>query len=63
MPSRNGVRLNGPEKAEETIKKANERFEIISSATNDAIFELDFISGKAGIIKYLIIIRMIKFIN
>lgn len=32
--------------AEEAIQKANERFEIISSATNDAIIELDFISGK-----------------
>jgi hypothetical protein len=27
--------------------KANERFERISSATNDAIFELDFSSGKS----------------
>jgi hypothetical protein len=29
-------------KAEEAIKKANERFELIASATNDALFELDF---------------------
>jgi PAS domain-containing protein len=47
-----GVDLTDRKKAEETIKSANERFEIISSATNDAIFELDFISGKAGIISY-----------
>lgn len=32
--------------AEEGTKKANERFEMISSATNDAIFELDFVTGK-----------------
>jgi PAS domain-containing protein len=51
-----GLDLTDRKKAEETIKKANERFEIISSATNDAIFELDFISGKAGIIKYRMII-------
>jgi PAS domain S-box-containing protein len=42
-----GLDLTDRKKAEETIKKANERFEIISSATNDAIFELDFISGKS----------------
>jgi PAS domain-containing protein len=51
-----GLDLTDRKKAEETIKSANERFEIISSATNDAIFELDFISGKAGIIKYRMII-------
>jgi PAS domain-containing protein len=34
-------------KSEEVIKEANERFERISSATNDAIFELDFSSGKS----------------
>lgn len=31
---------------EEEINKANKRFEMISLATNDAIFELDFIGGK-----------------
>lgn len=32
--------------AEESTKKANERFEMISSATNDAVFELDFVTGE-----------------
>jgi PAS domain S-box-containing protein len=32
--------------AEEKIKKANERFELISSASNDAIFEVDFVNKK-----------------
>jgi PAS domain S-box-containing protein len=32
--------------AEEEIKKANERFELISSASNDAIFEVDFVNKK-----------------
>jgi hypothetical protein len=41
-------------KKPEVIKKANERFERISSATNDAIFELDFSSGK--ITRYRMII-------
>jgi hypothetical protein len=47
MSVRNGLRLNGSQETEEVIKKANERFERISSATNDAIFELDFSSGKS----------------
>ncbi|MFE3869074.1 PAS domain S-box protein [Flavobacterium sp. LS2P90] len=34
-------------RAEEKIKVANDRFEMISQATNDAIFELDFITGKS----------------
>jgi hypothetical protein len=38
--------LTTDRKAEEAIKKANERFELIASATNDALFELDFISGE-----------------
>ncbi|WP_418263234.1 PAS domain S-box protein [Flavobacterium faecale] len=33
--------------AEEEIIKANERFEMISSATNDVIFELDFVNEKS----------------
>jgi hypothetical protein len=52
-----GLDLTDRKKSEEvTIKKANERFERISSATNDAIFELDFSSGKAGITRYRMII-------
>jgi PAS domain-containing protein len=35
-----GLDLTDRKKSEEAIKKANERFERISSATNDAIFEL-----------------------
>jgi hypothetical protein len=42
MSVRNGLRLNGSQEIRRAIKKANERFERISSATNDAIFELDF---------------------
>lgn len=34
-------------KTELNIKKANERFEMISRATNDAVFELDLISGES----------------
>jgi hypothetical protein len=56
MSVRNGVRLNGPEERPKKQLRANERFERISSATNDAIFELDFSSGKAGITKYRMII-------
>jgi PAS domain S-box-containing protein len=41
-----GLDLTDRKKAEEAIRKANERFELISSATNDALFELDFISGE-----------------
>ncbi|MEZ7497717.1 PAS domain S-box protein [Flavobacterium sp. Arc3] len=41
-----GLDLTDRKKAEEAIKKANERFEMISSATNEALFELDFINGK-----------------
>jgi PAS domain-containing protein len=51
-----GLDLTDRKKSEEVIKKANERFERISSATNDAIFELDFSSGKAGITRYRMII-------
>jgi PAS domain S-box-containing protein len=41
-----GLDLTERKKGEVAIKKANERFEMISSATNDALFELDFISGE-----------------
>lgn len=34
-------------KAEEKTKVANDRFEMIALATNDAIFELDFVTGKS----------------
>lgn len=40
-----GLDLTDRKKGEEAIKKANERFEMISSATNDALFELDFTTG------------------
>ena len=33
--------------AEEKIKIANERFEMISSATNDAVFEVDLLTGES----------------
>ncbi|MFV8342688.1 PAS domain S-box protein [Flavobacterium sp. XS2P39] len=36
-----GIDLSEIKKAEEKIRKANERFEIISRATNDAVFELN----------------------
>jgi hypothetical protein len=52
----NGLRLNGSQETEEVIKKANERFERISSATNDAIFELILAAVKAGITRYRMII-------
>jgi hypothetical protein len=39
MSVRMGLDFNGSRNPE-VIKKANERFERISSATNDAIFEL-----------------------
>jgi hypothetical protein len=38
MSVRMGLDLTDRKKSEEVIKKANERFEKISSATNDAIF-------------------------
>jgi PAS domain S-box-containing protein len=34
-------------RAEEKTRVANDRFEMISLATNDAIFELDFVTGKS----------------
>jgi hypothetical protein len=40
-----GLDLTDRKKSEEVIKKANERFERISSATNDAI-RIDFSSEK-----------------
>ncbi len=41
-----GLDLTDRKKAEEKIKIANERFEMISAATNDAVFEVDLISGE-----------------
>ena len=41
-----GLDLTDRKKIEEALKKANDRFEMISGATNDAIVELDFTSGK-----------------
>jgi PAS domain S-box-containing protein len=40
-----GLNLTDRKKIEEALKKANDRFEMISSATNDAIVEIDFNSG------------------
>jgi hypothetical protein len=51
-----GLDLTDRKKSEEVIKKANERFERISSATNDAIFELILAAVKAGITRYRMII-------
>jgi hypothetical protein len=46
MSVRMGLDLTDRKKPKRQLK-ANERFERISSATNDAIFELDFSSGKS----------------
>ncbi|RKS92507.1 PAS domain S-box-containing protein [Flavobacterium limicola] len=42
-----GVDLTDIKKAEEKIKRANERFEMISAATNDAVFEVDLLTGES----------------
>ncbi len=42
-----GVDLTEIKKAEEKIRAANERFEMISAATNDAVFEVDLLSGES----------------
>lgn len=42
-----GLDLSDLKKAEEKIKIANERFEMISAATNDAVFEVDLITGES----------------
>ncbi|MFM2326144.1 MAG: hypothetical protein RIR31_346, partial [Bacteroidota bacterium] len=41
-----GLDLTERKKAEEAIKRANERYEMVSLATNDAIHDLDFITGE-----------------
>ncbi|WP_158727993.1 PAS domain S-box protein [Flavobacterium sp. I-STPA6A] len=42
-----GVDLTEIKKAEEKIRAANERFEMISAATNDAVFEVNLITGES----------------
>ena len=42
-----GVDLTDLKKAEEKIKIANERYEMISAATKDAVFELDLVTGES----------------
>lgn len=42
-----GIDLTERKKAEEKIKRANERFEMISAATNDGIFEVDLLTGES----------------
>lgn len=42
-----GIDLTERKKAEEKIKRANERFEMISAATNDAVFEVDLVTGQS----------------
>jgi PAS domain S-box-containing protein len=42
-----GIDLTEIKKAEEKIKIANERFEMISVATNDAISEVDLVTGQS----------------
>ena len=42
-----GLDLTEIKKAEEQIKSANERFEMISVATNDAIAEVDLLTGQS----------------
>jgi hypothetical protein len=44
---RNDNRHHRAKIAEQEITVANERFELISSASNDAIFELNFVTGKS----------------
>ena len=41
-----GLDLTDRKKAEEKMRIANERFEMISAATNDAVFEVNLISGE-----------------
>jgi PAS domain S-box-containing protein len=41
-----GLDLTERKKAEEAIKRANERYEMVSLATNDAVHDLDFITGE-----------------
>jgi PAS domain S-box-containing protein len=42
-----GLDLTEIKKAEEKIKIANERFEMISAATNDAVFEYNILTGES----------------
>ncbi|MBP4142269.1 PAS domain S-box protein [Flavobacterium sp. P4023] len=42
-----GLDLSDIKKAEQKIKIANERYEMISAATNDAVFEVDLITGES----------------
>ena len=42
-----GMDLSDIKKAEEKIKIANERFEMISAATNDAVFEYNVLTGES----------------
>jgi PAS domain S-box-containing protein len=42
-----GIDLTERKKAEEKLQKANERFEMIAAATNDAIFEVDLLTGES----------------
>ena len=42
-----GVDLSDIKKAEKKIKIANERYEMISAATKDAVFELDLVTGES----------------
>ena len=42
-----GIDLTERKKVEAKIKRANERFEMISAATNDAVFEVDLITGES----------------
>ncbi|WP_165930053.1 PAS domain S-box protein [Flavobacterium caseinilyticum] len=42
-----GIDLTERKKSEEKVKKANERFEMIAAATNDAVFEVDLLTGQS----------------
>ncbi|MFV8369376.1 PAS domain S-box protein [Flavobacterium sp. LB2R40] len=42
-----GINLTEIKKAEEKIKIAKERYEMISMATNDAVFEVDLLTGQS----------------
>ena len=42
-----GLDLSDIKKAEQKLKIANERYEMISAATNDAVFEVDLVTGES----------------
>jgi PAS domain-containing protein len=55
MSVRMGLDLTDRKKLKRQLRRQMNDLKRISSATNDAIFELDFSSGKAGITRYRMI--------